>query len=130
MGKKITGSIEEHKYIFSDAKIIANVKDQGKMIHILRELGLVGSSVMVSSTNIKVNFADIDSPVVLTVSDFRNFVYEYLKWKGENIIKCDECDILFYPSNNKNKYCKSCYNELHKQWQRESMKKLRCKIIL
>ena len=120
---------EEHKYIFSDAKIIVGVKDQGKMLHNLKELGLVDSSVMVNSTNIKVNYADLESPVVLIISDFRNYVYEYLKWKGENIIKCQECEILFYPNNNLNKYCKVCAIKVekinHKERNREHMRKKR-----
>lgn len=99
---------EQHKYIFSDAKVVVNIKDQGKMIHNLRELGLVGSSIMVSSTNIKVNFVDMDSPIILTISDFRNFTYEYLRLKGINIRSCEKCGILVIPSNNYQKYCKDC----------------------
>ena len=103
---------EEHKYIFSDAKIVANVKDQGKMLHILKGLGLIVSSTMIESTNIKVNYTDEESDIVLIVSDFRNYVYEYLRWKGENIINCEECKILFYPTNNFQKYCKVCAKEI------------------
>jgi len=99
---------EQHKYVFSDAKVIANIKDQGKMIHKLVELGLVGNSVMVSSTNIKVNFIDSDSPIVLIINDFRNFTYEYLRLKGENIRNCDKCGVLVIPSNNYQKYCTDC----------------------
>jgi len=99
---------EEHKYIFSDAKVAVTIKEQGKMIHNLKELGFVESSVMVNSTNIKVNFADLDSPIVLTVGDFRNFIYVYLRWKGENIKSCEKCNILIIPSNNCQKYCKDC----------------------
>jgi len=119
---------EEHKYIFSDAKIIAGVKDQGKMIHNLRELGLVGSSVMVSSTNIKVNYADLESPVVLVISDFRNYVYEYLKWKGENIINCEECGILFYPSNNKQRACKQCQKDNWREYNAEKQREYRQRV--
>jgi len=104
---------EEHKYIFSDAKVVVNVKEQGKLIHNLRELGLVGSSMAVNSTNIKVNFADKDNNVVLVISDFRNFVYEYLRWKGEKINRCEKCKILFIATNNKNKYCSTCGKDIN-----------------
>jgi len=103
---------EEHKYIFSDAKVVISIKEQGKMLYDLKELGLVGFSVTVDSTNVKVNFADVDSPVVLVVSDFRNFIYEYLRFKGQNIINCEECSILFIPTSNKSKYCSVCSKEV------------------
>lgn len=106
---------EEHKYIFSDAKVVINVKDQGKMLYDLKELGLVGFSSMITSTNIKVNYVDMDSPAILVISDFRNFVLEYLRWKGENICSCDECGLLFIPSNNRQKYCKKCWKEIRRE---------------
>jgi len=118
---------EEHRNIFSDAKVSVGIKDQGKMIHNLNDLGLVESSVMVDSTNIKVNFAELESKVVLVINDFRNYVLEYLRWKGENIINCEECGILFYPTNNSHKNCKSCWKDKQLAWQRESMQKLRNK---
>ena len=115
---------EEHRNIFSDAKVSVGIKDQGKMIHNLNELGLVKSSIMVDSTNIKVNFAELDSKVVLVINDFRNFVLEYLRWKGENIINCEECGDLTYNYNNK-KYCNKCQKDKQKQWDKEYQKQKR-----
>lgn len=122
---------EEHKYIFSDAKIAVKIKDQGKMIHTLSDMGLVESSKKVDCTNLKVKFVDDNSDVVLSISDFRNFVYEYLRWKGYKINTCEneKCKILFSPTNNRQVYCKSCWKEKQLEWQRESMKKIRSKNI-
>lgn len=113
---------EEHKYIFSDAKIPIMVKEQGKMLYDLKELGLVGFSSMITSTNIKVNFVDVDSPVVLVISDFRNFVYNYLRFKGENIISCAECGILFPLFGKRQKYCKGCYKKINEADAKNRMK--------
>ena len=116
---------EQHKYIFSDAKLAVNVKDQGLMINKLKELGLVTPSTFNESVHINVNFVDEDSPVVIEITDFRNFVYEYLKWKGENIIKCEECGMLIKPKNNRQKYCASCWEDHRRNYQKELMRKIR-----
>lgn len=113
---------EEHKYIFSDAKIGITVKDQGKMLYDLKELGLVGFSAMITSTNIKVNFVDEDSPIVFVVSDFRNYVLEYLRWKGENIINCEECGILIPLFGKRQKYCNGCYKKINEADAKNRMK--------
>jgi len=121
----------DQKYTFSDAKVKENIYNQGKILHTFEELGLITSSKMVDSTDIKVNFINKDSPIVLKITDFRNYVYEYLRWKGENIINCinKECSILFIPNNNSNKYCKMCAINIekinHKERNREHMRKKR-----
>ncbi len=115
----------EHKDIFSDAKIAIKIIEQGKMIYQLVGMGLVESTVIVDKTNIKVNFANKESKVVLVISDFRNYVYEYLRWKGRNIKECEneECKILFSPTNNSNKYCKNCAKKLHNEVKRNTWHK-------
>jgi len=119
---------EEHKYIFSDAKVVVSIKEQGKMLYDIKKLGLISYSVMVDSTNIKVNFVDKDNPVVLVISDFRNFVYNYLKWKGENIINCEECGILFYPKNNSHKFCKICQKDNWRKYNAEKQREYRMRV--
>jgi len=107
----------DQKYIFSDAKVVIKVKDQGILLHKLEELGLINPAKMVNCTNIKVNYIDDGSKISIVISDFRNFVYEYLKWKGENVSNCDndKCNILFLPTNNRQQYCKICWKEKEKK---------------
>lgn len=121
---------EEHKYIFSDAKIAIKVNDQGKMINELYKMGLVKPSLIVDRTNIKVNFVDKESPVVLVITDFRSYIYEYLRWKGKNIDSCDECGILFIPSNNRQKYCKDCWKKVWKGYNAEKQREYRSRVCL
>ena len=126
MNKTDSGWVNiEQKHIFSNAKIVIKVKDQGLSLHRLEELGMINASKMVNCTNIKVNYIDENSLVVLEVKDFRDYIYEYLRWKGENISGCQKCGILLSPSNNRHKYCKSCWKEKQLEWQRESMRKIR-----
>ena len=61
------------------------------------------------NTSIRVTFIDTESPEELFVSDFRELGYEYLKYKGENFIRCAECGILTRGNKNGTKrYCKDC----------------------
>lgn len=113
----------KHKDIFSDAKITVTVREQGEMIYKLGELGLVTPSKMVDCTNIKVNFVDENSKVIIVISDFRNFVYEYLKWKGNKIGNCERCNILIKQISNKVKYCKACAREINIKKTIENRKK-------
>jgi len=114
---------EEHKYIFSDAKVVVKIEEQGKMIHKLGELGLVEVSRKVDCTNIKINFADENSDVGIEITDFRDFVYLYLKWKGENIGFCEECNVPIRITNGNLKYCKSCAKKMQRAWDREYQRK-------
>jgi len=115
----------DQKYIFSDAKVKENIRNQGIILHTFEELGLITPSKMVDSTDVKVNFIDKDSPVVLEITDFRNYVYEYLRWKGENIGICEgeQCHILFISSNVSHKYCKDCAKKAHNQVKRNTWDK-------
>ena len=57
----------------------------------------------------RITYINDDSEKVLFISDFRELGYEYLKYKGENFIRCRECGVLI--RNNKagtKKYCSKC----------------------
>jgi len=112
----------DQKYIFSDAKVKENTHSQGTILHTFEEMGLITPYRIVNCTDIKINFIDKNSQVVLKITDFRNYVYEYLRWKGENIINCQNCNILFYPSNHTHKFCKVCAKEIHSEQERENSK--------
>jgi hypothetical protein len=101
----------ELKDIFSDTKMAIGSTEQGKMIHKLKELGLLDISKRVDCTNIKILFVD-ENDVTIEINDFRDFVYEYLRWNGEKIINCENCNILVLQTNNKTKYCKACAKEV------------------
>ena len=86
------------------------------MIIILNENGYVDVSVMVDCTNIKVNYIDNDSKIAITISDFRNFVYEYLRYfNPEKYIQCTECNKLIKPTNNRQMYCKECWKDKERE---------------
>ena len=120
---------EELKYIFSDAKIAVSIDKQCEMIYKLGQMGMVKTTNKNESTNMNIKFVDNDSSnYVIEISDFRNFVYEYLRYfKPDGYAKCSKCNILIRLNNNRQQYCSECAKEKQLEWQRKSMKKLRNK---
>lgn len=97
------------KEIFTLARITCNLQDRDIKIGKLRKLGLLELPKRNDNLSCRVTFVDDESEKVLQVYDFRELGYEYLKYKGENYIRCSECDIL--TKGNKNgtkKYCSAC----------------------
>lgn len=117
----------ELKDIFSDTKMAVKLIDQGKMIYKLKELNLVDISKKVDCTNIKVLFVDENGEKTIIIKDFRNFIYEYLKYNGEKIGKCEECNTLI-KLKNKTKYCKECAKDIKRQQDRIADKKYKEKL--
>jgi hypothetical protein len=107
------------KDIFKDCKVSVNIKEQNLMIFKLKNMELVGLSHKVDCESIKVNFVDNEGESLIRITDFRCFVYEYLKWRGENVIKCVECGVPIEKTGNKKTYCIDCgltiEREKHKQ---------------
>lgn len=115
----------EDKDIFSDAKLTVKIKDQRLTLHKLFQTGLISFAKKVNSTNICVNFIDEDSEEVIVLNDFRNFIYEYLKWKGEKIGYCSECGDRFRITSNRKEYCNTCWNKINKEQIKIRVKKYR-----
>lgn len=121
------------KDVVSDTKMAISKKDQRLMVNKLSSLGLVEVSKMVDCTNIKVLFAKLEGQIAFEITDFRDFIYEYLRWNGEKIGICEgkDCGRLIKISNNRQKYCSTCWKEKehedNKRYAREGMRKLRQK---
>lgn len=97
------------KDIFSMARISATIYEQDLKINQLYQLGLIEFPKRNDLLNIRVTFIDKQGDEELFVSDFRELGYEYLKYKGEDFIRCQECGILIRQNKNKTKkYCKNC----------------------
>lgn len=112
------------KDIFIDSKINVNTKEQGLMMYKLNSMNLIDVSHKVDCESVKVKYVDNDSDVAIRITDFRCFVYEYMKWRGDNVVKCAVCGkVLERSENNKNKYCKECWKEKKAEWNRENFKK-------
>lgn len=99
----------ESKDIFKYARISSTIIEREKKIGKLWQLGLLEFSKRNDNLNCRVSFISDDDEEALFISDFRELGYEYLLYKGENFIRCAECNIL--TRGNKagtKKYCKNC----------------------
>ena len=103
--------INEDSEIFRLARISAGIEKKAFYINDLRELGMIEYAVKNDNLNLQVLYIDggENQNNVLYVTDFRELGYEYLKYKGENFIRCADCDILVRNNKQQNKrYCSNC----------------------
>lgn len=99
------------------ANINTSIKRQSLMYHTLNELNMIQFSKRIDNTNIKVCFAE-NGETVMSITDFRNLGYQYLKYHGEPYFECVNCGLVVRQNTNtgrKLKYCKDCATEIHTQ---------------
>lgn len=118
------------KDIFSDAKMAVSTKDKGLMINKLGDIGLVEVSKKVDCTNMKILFTKTEGNVAIEITDFRDIVFYYLQWIGDNIGICEGinndgtiCGRLIRNTSNRKKYCSECWKNREKELWRENKRK-------
>lgn len=95
--------------VFKLANVSCNVRKQDAYIGNLRDSGILEFAKDDGNMNYRVIFTDDDGDNILPVSDFRCLGYEYLKYCGENFIRCADCGILTRGNKNGTKrYCSEC----------------------
>ena len=61
--------------------------------------------------------------IILHIDKFDNIIDYYMSIvEPEKYMLCEKCDVPFSPTNNRQKYCKTCYKELHKEQDKEYQK--------
>lgn len=111
--------------IFKDAKVTANSVKQGLLVNDLMTLGMIEPTLNTKKLSKRVLFANDQDAAGIIVRDFRNYIYLYLEWRGDKIMSCSTCGILLRQTSNRKKYCSECSRIKQKEWQRNSMKKVR-----
>ncbi len=113
------------------ANINTSIKRQSLMYHNLNTAGMIQFSRKVDNTNVKVCFME-PGDVVMSVTDFRNLGYQYLKYHGEPYFECCNCGITSKVNNaqtgragRKQKYCNACAAEIAMQQNVNSVMRLR-----
>lgn len=97
------------------ANINTSIKRQSLMYHTLNEAGMIQFSKKVDNTNVRVRFIT-QGDVALTITDFRNLGYQYLRYHGEPYLECQNCGITVKSKNTigrKQKYCKECASDIY-----------------
>ncbi len=98
----------DSKEIFKMARVSCKAKERELYIGDLCDRGLLELPKRNDNVSLRVTFIDAGDEE-LFISDFRELGYEYLKYKGENFIRCAECGILTRGNKNRTKrYCKDC----------------------
>lgn len=113
------------------ANIKTSIKRQSLMFHNLNEVDMIQFSRQVDNTNVKVCFMS-PGEVVMSITDFRNLGYQYLRYHGEPYFECKNCGIITKINNSqlgsagrKQKYCNSCASEIATQQRVNSVMKMR-----
>jgi hypothetical protein len=76
-----------------------------------------------------VKFTDKVGDAIITINNFDDFIYEYLRHIGEaNYSKCNTCERTIKITSNRKKYCKDCWEQIQKQQTRERVRKYRNKM--
>lgn len=97
------------KDIFKLARIACKVDEREIKIGELGRMGLLEFSKRNDNLNSRVTFIDDESKQKMFIKDFREIGYEYMLYKGENLIRCAECQILTRGNKYGNKrYCRNC----------------------
>lgn len=100
---------EDAKTIFSLARISGSVQDRNIRISQLLDMGIIELPKRNDSTSLRITIINDQSENELFIHDFRELGYEYLKYCGQNIIRCAECGILIRGNKSGTKrYCSSC----------------------
>ena len=114
--------------IMQMANINTSIKRQSEMYHTLIENGMLQQSKRVDNTNVRVCFIE-DGDAAMTVSDFRNLGYQYMKHCGEPYFECQNCGITTKYANPgkgmKQKYCRTCAAEIAMRQRVNSVMRLR-----
>lgn len=97
------------KSIFTLARISGSVESRYERLGSLYRLSLLELPKKNDNLSCRVTFINNDSDKKIFISDFRELGYEYLKYKGENFIRCRECGILVRGNKaGTKKYCNTC----------------------
>ena len=93
------------------ANINTSIKRQSFMYHALMEKNLIQFSKKIDNTNVRVLFLADGSPA-LSITDYRNLGYQYLRYTGEPYFECQNCGVVTRLRDpvhgKKQKYCKDC----------------------
>lgn len=113
------------KELFKDAMVIGNNTRKYGYIHKIKEYGGIYVSKAVDGNGIRIDFDDSDGEIEIVITDFREFVLEYLKWRGEDVGSCEVCGCRIKMTTSNNKYCKSCGEKIDREKAKSRMKTIR-----
>ena len=103
------------KEIMAMANVQTTVRRQNLILYEIKSRGMIGFSKRIDNLNIRVNFFDIDSPVAIQITDFRNLGNQWTMYQGGPFLQCEHCGLTIKRRSNVQKYCAECAAEKHIQ---------------
>lgn len=122
-------------YLCKLARVYGKYEDKMIKLSKLQDFGYVKASHSVKNFSFRVLFLDDieNEDVVISINDTQckdsEIILHYKKYKGENILDCENCGGLIEPKSNRIKYCSDCAREFQLEHQRNSMKKIRKRVM-
>ncbi len=119
----------EIKEIYKAARVtVKHRNDKFLILNDLEQMNLISFSNQNENLNMRVNFIDEESEVILKIKDFRELGYEYQNYIGEGYFtRCTECNILVRKKSvySSTKYCEKCAKEIESRNALERKRKQR-----
>ena len=110
------------------ANIATSIRRQSSMFGQLRDDGLIRFSKKIDNLDVQVLFAEQNGEVAMSVSDFRNLGYQYLKYHGGPYFECEMCGITIKQNTGvgrRQKYCEACAAKMKIQQNINSVMRMR-----
>ena len=128
-GKSLKWTSRKLEDILKDAKLHGTYRRKFIQTHQIEKIGGIRYTRMVNGKEIDVEFMELieESEIAIELTDMRNYVFEYLKWRGESIGECDVCGVRIEVTGRNHKYCKTCFKKVKNDYQKELMRKIRQK---
>lgn len=125
---KFKGSPKRFRISNTDLMSLSGVKVNGNTfwdnIYKITKTKMLVMAEYKNKSYYQINLSE-DGESIIHIDKFDNIIDYYMSIvEPDKYIDC-ECGMPFCPTNNRQKYCKSCWKEKQLEWQRDSMKKLR-----
>ena len=116
--------------IMSMANINTSIKRQSLLFGQLREAGLIRFSKKIDNLDVQVLFVS-EGDTAVSITDFRNLGYQYLKYRGEPYFECQCCGLTIKQNTGagrKQKYCSCCAAKVKMQQSVNAVMRIRNKV--
>lgn len=120
-GKSLKWTNRRLEDILKDAKLHGTYRRKFIQAHQIEKIGGIRYTRMVNGSGIEVEFMELgeEGETVIELVDMRNYVLEYLKWRGGNIGVCEVCGIRMEIKGNRQTYCDGCWKKVRQEQNKE-----------
>lgn len=113
--------------LFKEARVPITESARSLIMADLYDYGVYSMSKRVDNTSMNVLFVDTDGEIVLFITDTRELAYEYMRYCGENIVKCKECGRLIKGNKQNTKTtCSDCLLSSEDYYEQIVETKIKC----